>query len=253
MKQRSQIFLGLRVTILAIVTILLSLGGSAYCDSADVSLLLQQIPAQGGTITPNVGVYQLTPNSEITLTANPKPGYRFICWLGDVSDPKSSSTVAYINGPKIIIALFERTEYEDLLPETIASGGGGGGGGGNAGSASDGSPDIVANSSGLMGGGGGKSKPKVFSPTTPSSPWPTDLDRLTVEPPVFLAPVQDEAVIPEPATAILLALGGLFTLIRRHKSEDRSQKTEVRRRKSEDGRQKTSLKSITTCIRGDKF
>lgn len=232
MKQRSQIprlrsgqvFLGLRVTILAIITILLSLGGSAYCDSTGVSLLLQQIPAQGGTITPNVGVHQLTPNSEIVLTANPKPGYRFICWLGDVSDPKSSSTVAYIDGPKIIIALFERTEYEDLFPKTIASGGGGGGGGGTAGSADGGSPPVFANPSGLMIGGGGNAKPKVFSPTPPSLPLPIDLDKLIVKPPTFIAPAQDEPVIPEPATAILFALGGLFTLIRRQKSEDRRQK-----------------------------
>jgi len=229
MKRRSQIalpqvFSGLCATILAVVTILLSLGGSAYCQSADISLLLQQIPAQGGTITPNVGVHQLKPDSEIALTANPKPGYRFICWLGDVSDPKASSTVAYINGPKIIIALFERTEYEDLFPQTSTSGGGGGGGGGAAGSAGGGSPPVFANPSGLMIGGGGKAKPKVFSPASPSSPWPIDLDKLIVEPPIFLAPAQDEPAIPEPATAILLALGGLFTFIRRQKSEDRRQK-----------------------------
>ena len=230
MKRRSQIFSGLCATILAIITILLSLGGLAYCQSAEpvpstssgqalsssegVSLLLEQIPAQGGTITPNVGIYHLKPNSEITLTANPKPGYQFICWLGDVSDPKASSTVAYINGPKIIIALFERNENEGLLPLISTSGGGVSGAAGLAGG---GSAPNFANPSGLMIGGGGKAKPKVFSPAPPSIPW-------SIEPPTFLAPVQEDPIVPEPATGILLALGGLFTFIRRQKSEDRRQK-----------------------------
>ncbi len=208
MKRRSQKF-RLYAIILAVVVNLVSLGGLAHCESAGISLLLEQIPAQGGTITPNVGIHHLKPNSEITLTANPKPGYQFICWLGDVSDPKAISTVAYINGPKIIIALFERTEYEDLLPQTIASGGGGGGA---AGLASGGSTPNFANPSGLMIGGGGKAKPKIFSPVPPSVPWPVDLEK----PPTFLVPVLEDPTVPEPATGILLALGCLFTFTRRH-------------------------------------
>jgi len=219
MKRRSQIprlrsgqvFLGLRAIILAAVVILVSLGGSAHCQTEGISLLLQQIPAQGGTITPSVGVHHLKPNSEIALTATAKPGYQFICWLGDVSDPKASSTVAYINGPKIIIALFERTDYEDLLPQTGATGGGGSGA---SGSASGVSFSDVGNQTGLMIGGGGGT-PKVLLPATPSLPVPVDLDKLFVEPPTFLAPVPGEPVIPEPATGILLALGSLFTFIKR--------------------------------------
>lgn len=225
MKQRSQIalpqvFPGLRATILAIVTILLSLGGSVYCQSAGVSLLLQQIPAQGGTITPGPGTHQFKPNTEITLTATAKPGYQFIGWLGDVSNPNTNSTTAYLNEPKIIIALFERTEYENSLPPTGAPGGGGGSGAGflqsgvPAGSAGGGSMSGVANNTGLMIGGGGKLKPKAF-PAPPSAPWPVDLEKLTLEPPAPLAPVPEDPVVPEPATGILLALGSLFTLVRR--------------------------------------
>jgi len=243
MKRRSQIlrlrwgqaFWGLRAIILAAVVILVSLGGPAHCQTEEpapsassgqalslskgVSLLLQQIPAQAGTITPGVGVHHLKPNSEIALTAIAKPGYQFVCWLGDVSDPKASSTVAYINGPKIIVALFERTDYEDLLPRASASGGGGSGASGEA---SGGSFSDVGNQTGLMIGGGGGT-PKVLLPATPSLPVPIDLDKLFVEPPTFLAPASDEPV-PEPATGILLALGSLFTFIRKQNSEDRRQK-----------------------------
>jgi len=216
MKRRSQIprprsgqvFLGLRAIILAAVVILVGLGGSAYCQTEDVSLLLQQIPAQGGTITPNVGVHHLKPNSEIALTANPKPGYKFICWLGDVSDPKASSTVAYINGPKIIIALFERTEYENLFTPTGTAGVGGSGA---SGSDSGGSTSFFANPSGLMIGGGGQ--PKVLLPAPGSVSWPINID-----------PSEPNPAVPEPATVILLALGSLFTLIRKQRSEDRRQK-----------------------------
>jgi len=209
MKQRSQVFLGLRAIILAAVAILVGLCGSAHCQSEAVSLLLQQIPAQGGMITPSVGVHHVEPNSEITLTANPKPGYQFICWLGDVSDPKASSTVTYINGPKIIIALFERTDYEDSLKQTGAAGGDGSGASGEA---FGGSFTDVGNQTGLMIGGGGGT-PKVLLPATPSLPVPIDLDKLFKDSPAFPTPVPGEPV-PEPATAILLALGSLFTFVR---------------------------------------
>ena len=209
MKRRSQIFLGLRAIILAAVVILVSLGGAAYCQTEGVSLLLQQIPAQGGTITPSAGVHHLKPNSEIALTATAKPGYQFICWLGDVSDPKASSTVAYINRPKIIIALFERTEYENLLTQTGAAGGGGSGA---SGSASGGSFSDVGNQTGLMIGGGGGT-PKVLLPAPGSVSWPINIE-----------PSEPEPAVPEPATGILLALGSLFTLFRKQKSENRRQK-----------------------------
>ena len=224
MKRRSQIprlhsgqvFLGLRAIFLAAVVILVSLSGSAYCQTEGVSLLLQQIPAQGGTITPSVDVHNLKPNSEITLTANPKPGYQFICWLGDVSDPKASSTVAYINGPKIIIALFERTEYENFSTQTSTAGGGGSGASGSAGG---GSTSFFANPSGLMIGGGGGT-PKVLLPAPESVSWP-----------INIKPSEPQPAVPEPATVMLLALGSLFTLIRKQRSVHRVPYGKDRRQK----------------------
>jgi len=201
MKRRSQIprlhsgqvFLGLRAILLAAVVILVSLSGSAYCQTEGVSLLLQQIPAQGGTITPSVDVHNLKPNSEITLTANPKPGYQFVHWLGEVSDPTASKTVVYLNTPKVIIAVFEQTEDGDSMEKESLSAGGGGAFGSSL------SPTAVdlSRPGGLSaGGGGGSVKP---------------------QPRTVIYVLDDEKTpeVPEPATGVLLVLGGLFAIARR--------------------------------------
>lgn len=139
----------------------------SYCGTSDVALLLQQSPAQGGTITPGPGVYNFALHSEVTLTAVPKPGYRFICWLGDVADPTASTTVIYLNKPKIIIAVFQQTEY-DVFEGASVSG--------------------INRIGSYAGGGGGISTSYVpYEPPIPPKP---------PEPP-----------IPEPATGLLLALG----------------------------------------------
>ncbi|MHC4207590.1 MAG: InlB B-repeat-containing protein, partial [Planctomycetota bacterium] len=73
-------------------------------------LLLEQTPVKGGEITPVAGVHYFKPDSEVILTAVPKAGYKFIHWLGDVSDPTSANTVVYLNEPKVIIAVFEQAK-----------------------------------------------------------------------------------------------------------------------------------------------
>lgn len=101
----------------------------AYCQTSRVTLLIQQSPPQGGKIIPSAGVYNFEINAEVTLTAIPKLGYQFIHWLGDVVDPTASTTVVYLNKPKIIIAVFEQTEYGFLIggggsPSHFVGGGG---------------------------------------------------------------------------------------------------------------------------------
>jgi hypothetical protein len=150
----------------------------AYCQTSGVTLLIEQNPPQGGVITPGVGVHNFDINAEVTLTAIPKPGYQFIHWLGDVVDPTASTTVVYLNKPKIIIAVFEQTEYGFLL---------------EAATVSTGSPSSFVGGGGYLppsaGGGGGGYIP----PGPPPKPPP----------------------IPEPATGLLLALGGLALLRKR--------------------------------------
>ena len=149
-----------------------------YCQTSGIALLIQQSPPQGGVIIPSAGVYEFEINAKVTLTATPKPGYQFVYWLGDVVDPTASTTVAYLNKPKIIVAVFEQSEYGFLVGGATVSAG---------------SPSSFVGGGGYSpssGGGGG-----YIPPRPPPQP---------PEPP-----------IPEPATGLLLALGSLALLRKR--------------------------------------
>jgi len=160
----------------------------AYCQTSDVALLLQQTPNKGGAITPDPGVYHYKQNSEVTLTAAPKPGYQFLYWIGDVSDSSAISTIVYLDKPKIIIAVFEQGGYGVPAVEKGASGGGGGGGGGSGFI----SPAMTFGQAGSISGVAGGVKPKIYQSAYPKS-----------------------EVVPEPATCVLLGFGSLFALVRR--------------------------------------
>jgi hypothetical protein len=187
MKPGGPPFIGWKGLISAIAIIVCWLFAPAYCQTPDVALLLQQSPSKGGAITPTAGVHHFELNSEITLTAEPKPGYQFLYWLGDVSDPAATKTVVYLDKPKIVIAIFEQTENGMLVEEVGLSLGGGGAGG-------SGLVNTVANfgyTGGMSSGAGGRAKsPKVVY-------------------------VKNIEAIPEPATGVLLLLGSLFAFARR--------------------------------------
>lgn len=180
-------FVGCKGLISAIAIIVGCLFAPAYCQTSDVALLLQQTPAKGGVMTPIAGVYHFKLNSEVTLTAVPKPGYQFVYWLGDVSDPAATNTIVYLDKAKIIIAVFEQSEYGALAAEEGMPGGGGGGGSGLV--------TTVANygQTGGMSSGAGGVKPKIRQPVYS----------------------EGTEVIPEPATGVLLVLGSLFAFTRR--------------------------------------
>ena len=175
--------------ILAVVVALCGLPEAGYCETNGSVLLLQQTPPEGGTITPDVGVHHFDLNTDVTLTAVPRPGYQFVYWLGDVSDPTSSRTIVYLDAPKIVIAAFERAEYELLGAE------------GGAHSASVGgafaSPADYSQGGFTGGGHGGAPSQKwaLYAAETPAQDFP-----LTA---------------PEPTMACLLGLGGLAVLRRR--------------------------------------
>ena len=154
----------------------------------EVLLLLEQTPIRGGEITPIAGVHHFKPGAEVVLIANPKPGYQFVHWLGDVSDATANSTVVYLNKPKVIVAVFEPAKYgaKDVLP-----GGGGGGGGGLMPTAGNFFPQGGISPGG--GGGGGKAGPVTYV---------LDTNGKTPE-------------VPEPATGVLLVMGSLFAFARR--------------------------------------
>ena len=187
MKFGGPTFVGWKLVVLAITIITVGWLAPAHCQTSDVALLLQQTPSTGGAITPTAGVHHFKLNSEITLTAAPKPGYQFLYWLGDVSDPAATKTVVYLDKPKIIIAIFEQTENGTLVEEVGLSFGGGGAGG-------SGLVNTVANfgyTGGMSSGAAGRAKsPKVVY-------------------------VKNIEAIPEPATGVLLLLGSLFAFARR--------------------------------------
>ena len=182
MKVCSPTYVGWR----SILTIIIIVGGlltPAYCAASDMTLFVQQTPDGGGATYPSSGIYHFSPQSEVTLTATPSPGYQFVYWLGDVSSPEAISTVVYLDKPKIVIAVFEQADYN-------YSGGGSPGGGGG----------MTATGGNISAGGG-------LSSTTGAKPAK-----------IVYAPSGDVTPeIPEPATGILLGLGSLLLLKSRRK------------------------------------
>jgi hypothetical protein len=183
--------------ILPLMVITACLAAPAYCQTA---LMIQQSPPDGGTVTPAVGVHDFVPNSEVTLTAVPKPGYQFVYWLGDVSDATSARTITYLKTPKIIIAVFVRNEYEFLLSSdpirSIPIGG------------------LYASARDYSNqGGGGVIVTRTSNPS--SNPNPPENKPNVPVPEPHNVPVPEP--VPEPATGILLILGGLLTSVIRRK------------------------------------
>ena len=188
MKPGGSPFLGPRILISAFAIIAGCMFAPAYCQTSDVALLLQQTPNKGGAITPDAGIYHFKQNSEVTLTAAPKQGYKFAYWIGDVSDPSATSTIVYLDKPKIIIAVFEQGGYGVPAVEKGISGGGGGGGGSGFVS-----PVMNFGQAGSISGVAGGVKPKINKSAYPKS----------------------NEVVPEPATGVLLVMGSVFAFVRR--------------------------------------
>lgn len=84
---------------------------SGYCQS-NYAVLVQESPAGAGKINPGMGVHSFSANKTISLNAVPSPGWQFVYWLGSVSDPTRNNTTLAVNGPKIVIAVFERVAYK---------------------------------------------------------------------------------------------------------------------------------------------
>ncbi len=133
------------------------------------------------------------------MTAVPKPGYHFVYWLGDVSDPTANSTIVYLDAPKIVIAVFERVEYDFLAVEERAQSRPVGGLVGSAGDYARGG-----------GGGGIGRRPSWPSPPSPPPPPPEEEEDFPVPPEGNDFPVPEP--IPEPATVLLLGWGSLALL-----------------------------------------
>lgn len=142
-----------------------------FCDSG-VELLLEQSPADGGSLDLGTGMHTYASGTEITITAKPQSGYRFSYWLGDVSDPTTCTTTIRLDESRAVIAVYEPMTMGLGEDELIRSGGGGGGGGGGRLMAN--AQDFYSSSFSLSGSGGssgatGSSEVSVISVPEPST------------------------------------------------------------------------------------
>jgi len=177
----------------------------AYCCFSPVvsmaentSVMIQQSPVNGGQINLGTGVHQFDMNTEINLNAVAKPGYQFVYWLGDVSDTESANTMAYLNGPKIIIAVFEHVEYSVLEEKmhkvtgtTVAS---------------TLHPDAVAPNQSQASAKASRKNQSASGTIFQESEFPVPI--ATCDDLDFPVPTQS---VPEPATGLLIILGSLIT------------------------------------------
>lgn len=171
----------------------------AYCQTNRPVLLLQQVPANAGTITPGPGVHNLEQDTIVTLTAVPRPGYQFVYWLGDVSDPELNRTTTYLDAPKIVVAIFEKAEFELEDMSEATQGIPGGMTGALRASAADYSRQGYS-------AGGAKRQSVTRPPAQTPSPEP-------------LPPPEIPVPTPEPTTLVLLAVGSYLAFAGRRSTK----------------------------------
>lgn len=89
----------------------------ASCDSSDVSYELKTnvTPSQSGTISPGDTI--LTKGAKIQLLAEPSEGFRFVNWLGDVSDSSNPLTIIMDQNINVVGVFEERTYPMNLIIE----------------------------------------------------------------------------------------------------------------------------------------
>jgi len=174
-----------RLISVALAIIVAGLTSSAYTQTDNLAMLIQQTPAAGGVVSPAIGVHRFDRNAEVTITAIPKPGYEFVYWLGDVSDPTANRTIARLDSPKIIIAVFQPARYEVPIVEAASQSAPGGG--------------LVPSRAERAGGLRATTPPRRRPPLTPPPSPPEPSDEFPVPEP-----------IPEPASAVLFALAAFM-------------------------------------------
>ncbi|MBN2019558.1 MAG: PEP-CTERM sorting domain-containing protein [Sedimentisphaerales bacterium] len=185
--------------------------GEASGANSGTALLLQVTPAEGGSLNISPGVHMYDRDAEVTLSASPKPGYQFVCWQGRVKEAASSSTLVFLDSPKIVIAVFERSKFDlmEMAEEEAQVSGGRGGLYRSAG-------DIAAP---LEQAIGGRRPHKWRWPKRP--PDEDEIDDVPVPDDQGQSDVPVPSV-PEPATVTLLFLG--MAMLAKHRNRRTGEK-----------------------------
>jgi hypothetical protein len=194
MKHSNSKSMGFTAFAFGCAVLVLCLAGPGYCEEDGTALMLQISPVNGGTLNLSPGVHTYDRDAEVTLTAVPNPSYRFVYWLGNVTNATTNTTTVHLDSPKIVIAVFERSQFAFVEFEEGPQGSVGGGG-------------LITSSSFYSGGigGGGSTSHSHSHQHTPKTngdvPVPPENE------PDLPVPV------PEPATIVFM-FTGVFSLVK---------------------------------------
>ena len=170
----------------------------AWAEESGYALLIQQSPPDAGSVNLGAGVHKMEIGETVTLSATPKPGYRFVYWLGDVAATDASATTIQVDSPKMVVAVFARTEFDEEISGARRSdglSGGAGGGGGQRGYI-----NPVSSPAAVSGGSNYDPGNVIYNTQDKEDETSTDL------------PVPGGKEVPEPTTLLLLGLGSTVLL-----------------------------------------
>lgn len=190
--------------------ILLSVSMTATASDEGYALLIQASPSDAGSVTPGLGVHKMAIGQSVALSAVPKPGYRFLYWLGDVSSTSGAETTVSIDSPKLVVAVFTREGFEEELPGAGIEKGMYSPGGGRG--------YYPIQSPGTVSPGVNYESPSFPSiPELPEEPTDDDIPVPGDTGDNDDIPVPGDNEIPEPASILLLGGGATILLRRRRK------------------------------------
>lgn len=192
----------------AIIALALMILGSSVYAANGYAVMIQQSPAGAGQVTPG-GVHRYGLNESISIQAVPKPGYKFVQWLGDVTESSMTKTTIVADSPKIVIALFE----QDKFPEFKSGGGGGSAVAGGSEKSSNLPGRTVSNAVSVSAGG---SVNAASSGSYDTSPFVYNSQSSGSYSPFYVPGRNDnDNNVPEPATLLILSLGSVAILRKR--------------------------------------